>query len=78
VSTTVHLSDELATRIGRIAAKRRVSPDKVVADMLTAQLPREEALDAFIGSGSSGRGDLAQRHRDIRVEMTKDLGASDL
>jgi hypothetical protein len=46
--------------------------------MLAAQLPAEDALEGFIGSGASGRGDLARRHRQIRAEMTKGLNASDL
>lgn len=78
VSTTVHVPDELAARIAQLADKRGVSADEVVTEMLRAQLPREDALEAFIGSGSSGRGDLSRRHREIRREMTKDLRASDL
>jgi hypothetical protein len=78
VSVVVHLPEELAARIEAVAAKRGVSPDEVVAEMLAAQLPAEDALEGFIGSGASGRGDLARRHRQIRAEMTKGLNASDL
>jgi hypothetical protein len=73
----VEVPDELASRIEAIAAKRGISADEVVAEMLTAQLGRD-ALEAFIGCGSSGHGNLARRHREVRAELTKDLRAADL
>lgn len=38
----------------------------------------EDALEAFIGSGNSGRSDLGRRHREIRAEAFKGKSARDL
>jgi len=78
---TVHLPDELRVRLAAEAARQGKSVDALVAELVAAQLPAETAedpLEAFIGSGSSGRGDLARRHREIRAEMTDGLAARDL
>ena len=50
------------------------------AEVVAAHFPADEGdpLEAFIGSGSSGRGDLARRHREIRVELTGGHAARDL
>lgn len=51
--------------------------DALVAEMVAKHLPPappaettegEDALEAFIGSGSSGRGDLARRHRKLAAD----------
>jgi plasmid stability protein len=78
---TVHLPDELRARVAAEAARQGKSVDALVAEIVAAQVPAEmseDPLEAFIGSGSSGRGDLARRHREIRAEMTDGLGARDL
>jgi plasmid stability protein len=78
---TVHLPDELRERLAAEAARQGKNVDALVAEFVAAQLPAETAedpLEAFIGSGSSGRGDLARRHREIRAEMTDGLAARDL
>lgn len=78
---TVHLPDELRARLAGEAARQGKSVDALVAELVAAQLPAEAAenpLEAFIGSGSSARGDLARRHREIRAEMTDGLAARDL
>ena len=76
---TVHLPDELRDRLAAEAARRGKSVDALVAEMVTKQLPPEppaettdgeDALAAFIGSGSSGRGDLAGRHRELAAGAT--------
>ena len=77
----VQLPDELRARLVAEAARRGKSVNALIAELVVAQLPAETAedpLEAFIGSGSSGRGDLARRHRDIRAEMTDGLAARDL
>lgn len=78
---TVHLPDELRARLAAEAARQGKSVDALVAEIVAAQIPAEtteDPLEAFIGSGSSGRGDLARRHREIRAEMTDGLAARDL
>ena len=74
---TVHLPDELRERLAEEAARRGKSVDALVAEMVAKQLPPapraettegEDTLEAFIGSGSSGRGDLARRHRELADE----------
>jgi predicted transcriptional regulator len=62
MSLTVHLPGELAARIEAIATKRGVSVDHVVAETLSVHLPAEDALEAFIGSGASGRGEPFDIH----------------
>jgi hypothetical protein len=51
--------------------------DQLVAD-LASTLPAGDPLENFIGSGSSGRSDLARRHREIRSEQTAGIPARDL
>ncbi len=82
---TVHLPDDLRERLTAEAARQGKSVDALVAEMVAKQLPgqppgdtAEDALEAFIGSGASGRGDLGRRHRVIRAEMTDGLAARDL
>ena len=71
----------MRARLAAEAARQGKSVDALVAEFVAAQLPAEVAqdpLEAFIGSGSSGRGDLARRHREIRAEVTDGLAARDL
>jgi plasmid stability protein len=70
VSLIVHLPDELAARLEAVAAKRGVSTDELVAEILTARLPAEDALEAFIGSGASGRREPFDIHR-ARTELAE-------
>ncbi len=82
--STVNLPDELVNRLAADAARRGISVDELAAQTLTARFPNEvsdpgrDALEAFIGSGSSGRGDLGRRHREILVEAFADKTARDL
>lgn len=58
VSLTVHLPEELARRVTEAAQARHVDPEQVAIEAIEAQLPvrtDHDALEAFIGSGSSGR-----------------------
>lgn len=82
---TVPLPDELWERLAAEAARKGKTVDALVAEMVAKQLPgqppadtAEDALEAFIGSGASGRGDLGRRHREIRAGMTDGLAARDL
>jgi hypothetical protein len=80
VSLVVKLPEDLAARVEAAAAKRGVSAEEVVAEAVAAHLPSDDSdpLEAFIGSGSSGRSDLARRHREIRAELTGGHAARDL
>jgi hypothetical protein len=83
VTVTVNLPDDAARRLAAEAARRGITVDQVIAELVAAHLAAdtksaEDALEAFIGSGASGRGDLGRRHRQIRAEMTEGLAARDL
>ncbi len=63
--------EELASRLNAEAARRRVSAEELL-DIVAAQFPdRSEPVDrfAFAGKGHSGRGDLSERHQQIRDEL---------
>jgi hypothetical protein len=72
---TVHLPDELRERLAAVAARRGMSVDALVAEMVAKQLPAdrpvgtgEDALEAFIGCGSSGISepfDLRKARREL-------------
>jgi hypothetical protein len=52
--------------------------DELSTELLAAGLPGEDELEAFIGSGHSGRGDLGRRHREITAELTGERSAREL
>ena len=63
--------EELASRLNAEAARRHVTPEELL-DIVAAQFPdRSEPADrfAFAGLGHSGRGDLSERHKQIRDEL---------
>jgi hypothetical protein len=84
IMSTVHLPEELVDRLAAEAARRGMSIDELAAETLTDRFPPagpdpgRDALEAFIGSGRSGRGDLARRHREILAEAFADKSASDV
>lgn len=77
VSTTVHVPHDLAARLEAEAARRGVDVDELSAELLTAGLSGDD-LEAFIGSGHSGPGDLGRRHREIKAEHTRGRSAREL
>ena len=63
--------EELASRLNAEAARRHVSTDELL-EIVAAQFPdRSERPGrfAFAGMGHSGRGDLGERHKQIRDEL---------
>jgi predicted transcriptional regulator len=70
MSQTVRLPDDLAQRLAAEAERRGVSVDEVVTDALVAHFPEQgtesghDALEAFIGSGSSGRREAFDIHQE--------------
>jgi hypothetical protein len=76
MSTTVHLPDDLAERLAAEAARRGISVDEVAAEALAARYPQagsdrgRDALEAFIGSGSSGRREPFDIHK-ARAELAE-------
>jgi len=65
VSLIVHLPEELARRVEKVAEARQLPAPAAV-----------DALEAFIASGRSGRHDLGRRHREIKSEITDGLTAT--
>jgi len=81
MSLSVHLPEELAERLAAEATRRGMSVDDLSAELLAAGLDAHrqgDALEAFIGSGHSGLGDLARRHRQILAEALADKAAREL
>jgi hypothetical protein len=77
MAMTVHLPDELRERLATEAARRGKSVDALVAEMVAKQLPPqlpadtgEDALEAFIGCGSSGRGDVDRGSGEAEADAT--------
>lgn len=63
--------EELASRLNAEAARRHVTPEELL-EIVAAQFPdRSGGADrfAFAGMGHSGRGDLSERHKQIRDEL---------
>jgi len=79
VTLTVHLPAELAARLATEAARRQITVDELLAELVAAELGADEdPLEAFIASGASGRGDLGRQHRSVKADLTKDVTARDL
>lgn len=76
--TTLRLPDDLAARLAAEAAKRGVDVDALSAELLSASLADNDELEAFIGVGHSGRGDLGRRHREIKAEVVGNRSAREL
>jgi len=60
MSSVVHLPGELRRRLEAAAAERGLSPDDLASELIADGLPAikpesHDALEAFIGSGASGR-----------------------
>jgi hypothetical protein len=77
VNVTLDLPAEALARLQSEAIRRGITVDQLVTDLANS-LPTDDPLEAFIGSGSSGRDDLARRHREIRSEQTAGLPERDL
>ncbi|MEX0847241.1 MAG: hypothetical protein WD023_05625 [Ilumatobacteraceae bacterium] len=63
--------EELASWLNAEAARRHVTVEELL-DIVAAQFPdRSEPAErfAFAGTGHSGRGDLSERHKQIRDEL---------
>lgn len=70
--------EELAARLNTEAARRGMATEDLL-DALASQLPPSPLRSprfAFAGQGHSGRGDLAERHKQIRDELTAGQRAS--
>lgn len=72
---TIDLPAEAQARLEAEAARRGIAPGQLIADLSAAFAVEDDPLEAFIGSGASGRCDLGRRHREIRAEQTDGLSA---
>jgi hypothetical protein len=70
MSMTLHVPEDLGSRLAAEASRRGVSVDELSAQLLAAGLPVDDPLEAFIGSGDSG--DPAWAARDIH-ELRSEL-----
>ena len=77
MSVTVHVPEDLAGRLASEASRRGVSVDELSAQLLAAGLAEQDPMEAFIGSGRSGRGDLGRRHREVLAEHLAGQGPRD-
>lgn len=77
MAVILDLPAEAEARLQAEASRRGITIDQLVAGIADS-FPVEDPLEAFIGSGSSGHGDLARRHREIRAEQTVGLTARDV
>ena len=66
MGVTVELPEDVVRRLTAEAQRRGVSIDVIISE-LAAQLPGEDALEAFIGCGASGRTEPF----DIRAERAE-------
>ena len=75
MSMTVEVPEPLAERVARVAAATGKTPDEIVADTLAAHLAEpgpDDALEAFIGVGASGRREAFDIHEERgRLAATK-------
>lgn len=76
MSIVVHVPDELVGRLTTEAACRGISVEELAAELLGERLanpgPDTSALDAFIGSGSSGRSEPFDIHQ-ARAELAQQV-----
>ena len=71
--------EELAAWLNAEAARRGISNEQLL-DELAARFPNPADRPkrfAFAGMGHSGRGDLTERHKQIRDELSAELHARD-
>ena len=74
--STLHLPDELAERLAAEASLRGMSVEELAAEALAARFaeagsdPGHEALEAFIGSGASGRREPFDIH-EARAQLAQ-------
>lgn len=73
---TVEVPDDVAERVADAAAQRGVAPEQLAGQVLADSFPPEAGL-SFIGIGRSGRGDLSERHKEIRRELLADRRAEE-
>jgi hypothetical protein len=55
MTVTLHVPEDLVNRLEAEAVRRGMSVDELSAQLLAAGLPEKDALEAFIGCGSSGK-----------------------
>ena len=78
MALTLNLPDDLEARLTAEAARRRVSVEELVSQLVAAGLPvDDDPLENFIGSGASGHHDLGRRHRQFRAGTPEGLDTND-
>ena len=59
-------TEELAARLSTEASRRGLSAEELLDELAAASpTPPVRTRFAFVGMGHSGRGDLAERHKEI-------------
>jgi predicted transcriptional regulator len=77
VTLTLQLPEELARRVEALAAQRGLSPEQVALEAIQAQVPPRRRL-SFSGIGSSGKADIARRHKQVIAEALAAKTAKDV
>lgn len=76
MTITVHLPDELAAPLAAAAAARGVEVEQIAAELVAEGLAGSgavDALEAYLGSGSSGQQealDIHQARRELATRTT--------
>ncbi len=66
--TTLTIPPDLRERLRRAAADRGVSMAEIIREAIDEKLESARPRPRSIGSGASGKRDMARRSADLRVE----------
>ena len=77
MGVTLDLSSDTQVRLEAEAARRGITISQLASEFAES-ISTDDPLEEFIGSGASGRGDLARRHREFKAQQTSGLAAGDL
>lgn len=77
----MHLPEDLSQKVEEVAAARHLTPEQVAIEVIELHLHptvADDPLEAFIGSGHSGHGNLATHHRKIIAQAFTNKTARDI
>ena len=71
-ASSVHLSDDMAKEISRLAAAQERSETDIVCEALAAYVETARPLPKGRGKYHSGQGDVSEQARDLIRQAVKD------